>query len=209
MTTMTVTDALAELTLLEKRIDSARGNLDENTLIAVVEVGKVPTGFKSRDEHATQARAALQRVDALIARRRSIKRAIVLSNASTNVTVAGEEMTVAEAIEMKHFIDYSEAVVNTMESAHSSTRKEYEAARLRVKERLDKLAMEVLGKNASADKYQSLADSFLAREGVELLDPTNIAEQIERRQSFVEEFESTVDRVLSISNARTTIEVPD
>jgi len=209
MTTMTVTDALAELTLLEKRIDSARGNLDENTLIAVVEVGKVPTGFKSRDEHATQARAALQRVDALIARRRSIKRAIVLSNASTNVTVAGEEMTVAEAIEMKHFIDYSEAVVNTMESAHSRTRKEYEAARLRVKERLDKLAMEVLGKNASADKYQSLADSFLAREGVELLDPTNIAEQIERRQSFVEEFESTVDRVLSISNARTTIEVPD
>ncbi|MGK7904384.1 MAG: hypothetical protein AB4352_23820 [Hormoscilla sp.] len=55
MTTMTVTDALAELTLLEKRIDSARGNLDENTLIAVVEVGKVPTGFKSRDEHATAA----------------------------------------------------------------------------------------------------------------------------------------------------------
>jgi len=209
MTTMTVTDALAELTLLEKRIDSARGNLDENTLIAVVEVGKVPTGFKSRDEHATQARAALQRVDALIARRRSIKRAIVLSNASTNVTVAGEEMTVAEAIEMKNFIDYSEEVVNTMESAHSRTRKEYEAARLRVQERLDKLAMEVLGKNASADKYQSLADSFLAREGVELLDLTNIAEQIERRQSFVEEFESTVDRVLSISNARTTIEVPE
>jgi len=52
-------------------------------------------------------------------------------------------MTVAEAIEMKHFIDYSEAVVNTIESAHSRTRKEYEAARLRVKERLDKLAMEV------------------------------------------------------------------
>ena len=40
MTTMTVTDALAELTLLEKRIDSARSNLDNNTLIAVVEVGK-------------------------------------------------------------------------------------------------------------------------------------------------------------------------
>ncbi len=44
MTTMTVTDALAELTLLEKRINSARVALDNNTLIAVVEVGKVPTG---------------------------------------------------------------------------------------------------------------------------------------------------------------------
>ena len=36
MTTMTVTDALAELTLLEKRINSARVALDNNTLIAVV-----------------------------------------------------------------------------------------------------------------------------------------------------------------------------
>jgi hypothetical protein len=97
MTTMTVTDALAELTLLEKRINSARVALDNNTLIAVVEVGKVPTGFKSRDDHAAQARASLQRVDALIDRRRVIKRAIVLSNASTMVTVASQEMTVAEA----------------------------------------------------------------------------------------------------------------
>jgi hypothetical protein len=209
MTTMTVTDALAELTLLEKRIDSARSQLDENTLIAVVEVGKVPTGYRSRDEHATQARAALQRVDALIARRRAIKRAIVLSNASVMVAVAGQEMTVAEAIEMKNFITYSQSVVDTMQEAHAQTRKDYEAARTKVKERLDKLAMEVLGKNASAEKYQSLADSFLEREGVELLDPTNIAEQIENRQAFVEQFESTVDRVLSISNARTNIEVPD
>lgn len=209
MTTMTVTDALAELTLLEKRIDSARSQLDENTLIAVVEVGKVPTGYRSRDEHATQARAALQRVDALIARRRAIKRAIVLSNASVMVAVAGQEMTVAEAIEMKNFITYSQSVVDTMQDAHAQTRKDYEAARTKVKERLDKLAMEVLGKNASAEKYQSLADSFLEREGVELLDPTNLAEQIENRQAFVEQFESTVDRVLSISNARTNIDVPD
>jgi len=69
--------------------------------------------------------------------------------------------------------------------------------------------MEVLGKNASSEKYESLADSFLAREGVELLDPTNLAEEIARRVTFVEQFESTCDRVLSISNARTMIEVPD
>ena len=209
MTTMTVTDALAELTLLEKRIDSARAALDNNALIAVVEVGKVPTGYKSRQEHASQARAALQRVDALISRRRTIKRSVVLSNASTMVTIAGEEMTVAEAIEMKNFIDYYEGVLNTMQSAYSRARKDYDIAKVRVKDRLDKLAIEVLGKNASAEKYQSLADSFLAREGVELLDPIDIAEKIEGRQTFVEDFNSTVDRVLSISNARTTVEIPD
>ena len=218
MTTMTVTDALAELTLLEKRINSARVALDNNILIAVVEVGKVPTGFKSRDDHATQARASLQRVDGLIDRRRDIKRAIVLSNASTMVSVAGQEMTIAEAIEMKSFISYYKEVLATITSAYSRTCQEYKIAQARVKERLDKLAMEVLGKNASSEKYQSLADSFLAREGVELLDPTNLAEEIARRVTFVEQFESTCDlrfaaalryRVLSISNARTMIEVPD
>jgi regulator of extracellular matrix RemA (YlzA/DUF370 family) len=209
MTTLTVTDALAELTLLEKRIDSARAALDNNTLIAVVEVGQVPIGFKSRDDHATKARAALQRVDALIDRRRTIKRAVVISNASTIVSVAGQEMTVAEAIEMKNFITYYGSILNTMVSVYTRTQNEYKKAQAQIKERLDKLAMEVLGKNAASEKYQSLADSFLAREGVELLDPTNLAEGIERRQAFVEEFKSTCDRVLSISNARTMIEVPD
>jgi predicted Fe-Mo cluster-binding NifX family protein len=99
MTTITVTDALAELTLLEKRIASATIDLDNNTLIAVIEVGKVPTGYKTREEYQTKARAALQKVDALIVRRRGIKRSLVLSNAATMVTVAGQEMTVAEAIE--------------------------------------------------------------------------------------------------------------
>jgi hypothetical protein len=64
MTTMTVTDALAELTLLEKRINSARVALDNNTLIAVVEVGKVPTGFKSRDDHAAQASSTSESISA-------------------------------------------------------------------------------------------------------------------------------------------------
>jgi hypothetical protein len=209
MTVMTVTDALAELTLLEKRIDSSRSALDNQNLIAVLEVGKVPTGYKSRDDYTTQARAALQRVDALIVRRRSIKRLIVMSNASTMVTVAGQEMTVAEAIELKNFIMYSEAVLNTMVNAYNRARKDYDIAQNKVKERLDKLAIEVLGKNANSEKYQSLADSFLAREGVELLDPTNLAEEIARRQAFIEEFKSTVDRVLSISNARTSLEISD
>jgi hypothetical protein len=211
ITTFTVTDALAELTLLEKRIESARSSLEENTLITYVEMGKIPTGFKSRDEYETKAKASLQKVDALINRRRVIKRAIVLSNAQTMVTVTSENMTVAEAIEMKNFISYYEAVLNTMHSAYKSTISQYEKAKLKVKERLDKLALEVLGKNVNtgSDRYQSLADSFLAREGVELLDPTNLAEEIEKRQNFIEEFKSTVDRVLSISNARTMIEIPD
>jgi malonyl CoA-acyl carrier protein transacylase len=211
MTTMTVTEALAELTLLEKRIRSALDNMESNKLIAVVEVEKVPIGFRSRAEHATQARAILQQVNALIARRRLIKRQVVMSNATTHVTIAGEAMTVAEAIEMKNFIAAYESVATTLNRAYDVTRKEFEFAQMRVKERLDKLATEVLGRReaVSSEQYQSFVDGFMARQGVELLDPVNLAMEVEQRQAFIEEFKSAVDRVLSISNARTTIEVPD
>ncbi|OKH52244.1 hypothetical protein NIES2101_15595 [Calothrix sp. HK-06] len=211
MAVMTVTDALAELTLLQKRIDSATTALQNDALITVVEVGKIPTGYRTREEYEVNARAALQRVNALMERRQLIKRAIVLANASTRVTVAGQEMTVAEAIEMKNFIAYYEKVLATMQSAYNQTRNQYEKAQAKVKERLDKLALEVLGKNeaVNSEQYQALTDSFMAREGVELLDPTNIAREIERRQEFIEDFKSSVDRVLSISNARTNIEIPD
>lgn len=211
MAVITVTEALAELTLLQKRIESATTALENGTLITVVEVGKVPTGFKSREEYEVNAKALVQRVQALLDRRRAIKRAIVVSNASTRVTVAAEEMTVAEAIEMKNFIDYYEAILDTMQSVYTQTRNQYEKAQAKIKERLDKLALEVLGKNeaGNSDQYQSLVDSFMAREGVELLDPTNISKEIERRTIFIEEFKSTCDRVLSISNATTTVEIPD
>jgi hypothetical protein len=211
MTLMTVTDALAELTLLQKRIDSATSALQNGGLITVVEVGKLPTGFQTKEEYAVNARALLQKVNALIERRRTIKRAIVLVNASTTVTVAGQEMTVAEAIEMKSFIAAYEGVLTTMESAYKQTRNQYEKAQAKVKERLDKLALEVLGKNeaVNSEQYQALTDSFMARESLELLDPVNLSREIERRQEFIEEFKSSVDRVLSVSNARTNIEIPD
>lgn len=81
----------------------------------------------------------------------------MLSNASTTVKVAGEEMTVAEAIAMKNFIAYYESVLNTMTVAYTRSRHEFKTAQARVTERLDKLAMEVLGKNPCQDYYVSIA----------------------------------------------------
>jgi restriction endonuclease Mrr len=211
MVMLTVTDALAEMTLLGKRIESARSTLEKDALVAIVQVHKIPTGYQSRDEFTTRARSLLQRVNALLNRRREIKRAVVLSNASTIVTIAEQEMTVAEAIEMKNFINAYESVLTTLQTAYTKAKREYEVAQKTVKDRLDKLALEVLGKTESinSEQYQSLSDSFLSREGVELLDPVNLNREIERRQEFIENFTSSVDRVLSISNARTLIDVPD
>ena len=58
----------------------------------------------------------------LIKRREAIKRAVVLSNAVTKVTVADKEYTVAEAIEMKnHGMDFKKLLKQKI-------KKQYDAA---------------------------------------------------------------------------------
>lgn len=101
---MNVHKALAELKILDDRIikainsvEACISNKHSNTKVKGVDI-KVYTGvMKSSYDKATD----------LIKRREAIKRAVVLSNAVTKVTVADKEYTVAEAIEMKnHGMDF-------------------------------------------------------------------------------------------------------
>ncbi|MCW6035592.1 hypothetical protein K4A83_04800 [Spirulina subsalsa FACHB-351] len=110
---------------------------------------------------------------------------------------------------MKQFIDQYEMILGALTCGYERIIKEFTIAKHQVKERLDKLILEVLGQGGEAENYKSISDSFLEREGVELIDPINLLQEIQTRQSFVQDFKSNIDRVLSISNARTMIEVED
>lgn len=121
---MNVHKALAELKILDDRIvkainsvEACISNKHSNTKVKGVDI-KVYTGvMKSSYDKATD----------LIKRREAIKRAVVLSNAVTKVTVADKEYTVAEAIEMKnHGMDFKKLLKQKI-------KKQYDAAMARVK----------------------------------------------------------------------------
>ncbi|MFB8733012.1 hypothetical protein ACEQPO_01165 [Bacillus sp. SL00103] len=63
-------------------------------------------GFNIKKKSKKKAKADDQSIQALIKRRNAIKSAIVVSNATTTIDVAGVNMTVAEAIERKTSIEY-------------------------------------------------------------------------------------------------------
>ena len=116
---MNVHKALAELKILDDRIvkainsvEACISNKHSNTKVKGVDI-KVYTGvMKSSYDKATD----------LIKRREAIKRAVVLSNAVTKVTVADKEYTVAEAIEMKnHGMDFKKLLKQKI-------KKQYDAA---------------------------------------------------------------------------------
>ena len=87
--TMTVTHALTQLKILDARITTA---IEEGTYITAIQ----PKSYaKSVETLTAEITGSMQRVNAMIARYNAIKMAIVMSNASTKVTIGAKTYTVA------------------------------------------------------------------------------------------------------------------
>lgn len=206
---MTVHKALAELKLLDDRIDKAiaegiycAANKHSNDKINGIDIEDYKKLVQSRYDKATD----------LIRRRNAIKRAVVLSNAVTKVTIAEKEYTVAEAIEMKnHGVEFDKELLNTMQSR-------YEAAQIVIKEQnendLEERANQYVtaiygnkeGKTNTAD-IEKVKNDFITANQYELVDPLNILEKMETLEKKINDFMAEVDSTLSVSNALTEIEI--
>lgn len=90
--TMTVHKALAELKLLDSRIEKA---IAEGVYCAANKHSNDKIGGVPLDDYIKIMQGGYDKAADLINRRKAIKRSVVLSNAVTKVSVAGNEYTVA------------------------------------------------------------------------------------------------------------------
>jgi hypothetical protein len=208
MAKMSIHQALAELKLLDKRINSAIGGA---TFVSYA-VGKKPVrGFNTVKEFEDYATAAYQSVNDLIKRRNRIKAAIVLSNATTKINVGGVEMTVAEALERKQSIVYEQKLlqklVQDLNVAVNAVDKENLSVQHRLEELLKiSLGTERKGKEAEAE---AISKGFKEDNEARLVDPIKIREEIDKLQQRIDDFLTQVDYRLSESNTITMIEIED
>jgi hypothetical protein len=202
MTSISVTQALAEIKLLRNRIDSC---MCDATFIAL----KTKKSLMDAERFSTQARASYQSFTDLVARYNKLKSAIVISNASTRVTVAGKEYTVAEAVERKRSIQFEQSLVNKMKSQHLEIQRKHKEHVETEQMRVDRLLANELGKDSktSVDVVKALSETFLSENKAEILDPLKLSSLIGDLTKEIEDFETTVDWVLSESNGRTQISV--
>ena len=200
--TMSITQALAELKLLDKRLSK---HIDNVTWADVSTVSKVIDAEKMK----ARAQAEYQSFMDLVKRRDTIKRAIVLSNATTRVKIDTWEGTVAEAIEHKKSIQYKQNLLETMKGQLVQARVNYEAQKSAVDTRLERLLQSELGKDVKTnpETITALSTSFRNNNKVELVDPLDLASKIAMLESEIDSFETNVDWVLSEANGRTMISV--
>ena len=207
---MTVHKALCELKMLDKRINESimtaefcRANKHSNVKI---------DGW-TIEEYEAAAVSKYQSTMDMIVRRDAIKRAVVASNAATEVTIGGNRYTVADAVELRrHGLSYRRTLLQAMTLQLKRVRSTIEQKNGEELTRAaDKMVEVYYGRQtdvkAITEEMKATREKFIEDNTYELLDPIRIENRIRELDKEITAFETEVDSALSVSNAVTEITV--
>lgn len=204
MSSLTITRALVELKTLNSRINKI---VDYTTFIAYKTKSK--NYHYVEDDFRKTATSEFQSFNDLVARRDKIKNAIMMSNMTTMVEIAGKKMTVAHAVEFKTTIGYKTLLLETLIKQRQQVTIETEAHKQKVQAKIDDNVRIICGKDSKPDAnvIQTVSDGIAKGDPIEVFDPLNLDAVIKTLEKEIEDFSANVDYVLSESNALTKIEV--
>lgn len=209
---MTIHKALAELKTMDDRIAKA---IRETSYVLAVKHSAEKINGMTVSNFKDKMRSGYQKVTDLIARRNAIKRAVVLSNATTKVKIGDNEYTVAEAIEMKnHGMEFRSALLRKMNSDYIAAQNDLarnggEA----LEKKSEQYVLAVIAAqpkdskmSADSDVMKGLRQTYIENNTYDLVDPLDITKVMEALDAEINEFNAEVDAALSVSNALTVIE---
>lgn len=206
-TKMTLHRALAELKILDSRILKAMENLQP---VAVKQNDKLVNLSVDEQEFSEKAKASFQSVKDLMDRKIKIKKALVLKNAQTTLKVAGQSMTIADAITLKGMMDMKQGFLENLKEKHKKSMAQLNKGNETVNNNLQALLLSSLGKESSKqdeNSVKAISEPYLKLNKLSLCDPLKIEKEIESMQNEIDAFETEVDAALSEINATTFIEI--
>lgn len=202
----TIHRCLAELKTLDARIDRASRNLNvvgtkKGSSDKVLETSETVVQFKE------SAMANYESVRKLISNRDLIKKSIVLSNATTIVTIGEKDYTVAEAIERKKSIQYEKTLLNRLKIQFRDILAGVNNNNARMEDNLERQENTMRENGLSTDDIKTSTELYRKQNGWEMIDPLNIRLVIKELEDYIDAFETEVDHVLSTSNAITIVDI--
>ena len=197
-----ITRCLVELKTLDNRINKL---ISSTTFITYKTKNK--NYNYSEDDFKKGVLSDYQSLTDLIERRQKIKNAIVLSNATTEVEIAGNKMTVSQAIEFKNTIAYKINLLESLKRQRQHVTIETETHKIRVQQKIDENVRIICGKDSKPDAQviQTVSEGIAKGDPIEVFDPLSIDKVIKDLEETIEDFNANVDFVLSESNALTTV----
>lgn len=206
---MTVHKALAELKIVDDRIVSA---INGGTYCVANKHSNDKIKGVSLEEYKKTMQGYYDKATDLIKRRNAIKRAVVLSNATTKVNINGVEYTVAEAIEMKnHGVEFDDMLYRTLNNQYLKAQAEIlKQNGDDLEKRAEQYVIGIYGSKegkTNTDDFEKTKKDFITANSYEMIDPIKILDKINSLEESISSFRAEVDAALSTSNAITEIEI--
>lgn len=204
MEEITITRALAELKLLDSRIQK---KIAESEFVFFV--SKKNKSNVNQDTLVSNSKSSVQSITDLIERRKNLKSSIIISNAVTKVKLGGEEMTVAEVIERKQLVEYYKQFLNKMKQNRELVLNQVERQNQVMETDLQKILEINFGKNTTArtnsDDIENISKTYREHNKAEVLDGVGVDVKIKEIEELINRYETESNFVLSESNATTKI----
>lgn len=214
---MTLTRALSEVATLEKRIPaSITATTFVSTKKGVTKEQPVDRKYKDVQEVVETIKSQVSSTEDLIARRAKIKAAIAKANVSTIVSIAGVEMSIAEALDYRKTIEYKSQIVATARNQLHIAAQAIDKNQREMDTQIQATIQQVMGKDAGTDRnavervqevMQKAVDTIKDQNTVSLIDPIDVKNMIETISKEVADALNEIDFALSEINAQTFIEV--
>lgn len=210
MQKISITRALSELKVLQKRFEKEVRNLS----VISVRHGQILMDNSSvrPEDFREAAKSQLQRIEDLQRRIFEIKTKIQQSNAITVVKIGSQEMTVLEALVKKSVLENQKDLLTKLKAALVYANNLHEKASSLNDSKVAK-QVEDASRNTSVkldpEIEKEIKKSVESLYPIEVVDPCKISEKIKELEEEIEDFENNVDFALSESNALTQIEVGD
>lgn len=210
---MTVHKALAELKVIDSRINNA---IRSGTFVVANKHSNDKIHGMTINEFKNSMKSDFQKVSDLIARRNAIKKAVVASNAVTKVKVGDTEYTVATAIEMKnHGMEFKNTFKKCLESQYAVAKNELDKnSGDPLEKRAENYVLSVIQAQPKDSKMavdseamKNLRAQYIKDNTYDIIDPIGVKDAIEQLDNEISSFITEVDAALSVSNALTVLDI--
>lgn len=206
--TMTVHEALCKLKISERRIEDMF--IKNVPFISCKQKADTKINGVSEDEARATYQGNFDKLKGIMDEVNAIKAALSLSNASTKITVNGQEMTIAEAI---YYLDkglvMKKRVLKFMQDQYNKAVNFANDKNNRLDDQVERYLSSLYGskEKVSKDEIEETGKKYREMHTYELVDPVNLKDRIDEMSAWINEFESSVDSAIQTSNATTYITV--
>lgn len=211
MIEISVTRGLIQLKRLEDRINKDIKEIDGYVIINKCNTDKVLNGSLTKQQYIDNVKKKWQSLTDKLNLRQEIKDAIVNSNATTRVEIAGKSYTRAQAIEKKANIEkFDKIIARRLNLTYSSALDSVHFKNESVEETAEKLFFgrgEEKKKNENNKDLLDAMDIYMSSRKYEIIDPLNVQLLRTTYEKDVLDFLADVDQVLTESNSTTMIQI--